>query len=78
MGMVSILISSARAFEQIVNIPSTEGPVLNLVKIGQSVSEKKTFKDYMSLYMYEYKAKGQGQITPMGQNFDCNWKVLPL
>ena len=32
----------------------------NLVKIGQSVSEK-TFKDYEILNMYI--AKGQGQIT---------------
>ena len=32
--------------------PSTEGPMWNLVKIGQAVSEKKTFKDYEILYMY--------------------------
>ena len=30
-------------------------------KIVQEVSEKKTFKDFMILYMYI--AKGQGQIT---------------
>ena len=33
-------------------------------------SEKKTFKDYMSLNMYI--AKGQGRITTREQNFDCN------
>ena len=41
---------------------STVGPKYNLVKIGQAVSEKKTFKDYEILYMYI--AQGQGQITP--------------
>ena len=38
-----------------------EGPKCNLVKTGQAVSEKKTFKDYEILYMYI--AQGQGQIT---------------
>ena len=33
-----------------VNIPSTEGPMWNLVKIGQVVSEM--FKDFMVLYLY--------------------------
>ena len=31
----------------------------NLVKIGQAVSEKKTFKDYKILYMYIAKGKGR-------------------
>ena len=34
----------------------------NLVKLGQAVSLKKTFKDYDILYMK--KKNGQGQITP--------------
>ena len=41
----------------------------NLVKIGQAVSEKKTFQDFMILYLYI--AQGQEQITP-GGNFDPN------
>ena len=69
MGMVAIVFSGAVPFEQIVNIPSTEGPMWNLVKICQAVSEK-MFKDNMILYMYI--AKGQGLLTPGGQNFDCN------
>ena len=40
MGTVAILFSSAEPFEQIDNIPSTKGPMKNLVKIGQAVSEK--------------------------------------
>ena len=52
MGMAATLFSGAKPFEQIVNIPSTDGSMLNLVKIGQAVSEKKTFKDFMILYMY--------------------------
>ena len=41
-----------------------------LVKTAQAVLEKKAFENYTILYMYV--AKGQGQITPRGQNFDCN------
>ena len=52
LGMTTILFNDAELFEQIDNIPSTEGPKCNLMKIGQFVSEKKTFKDYELLYMY--------------------------
>ena len=45
MGMAAILFNSAKPFEQIVNSPSTEGPMWNLVKTGQAVSEK-MFKDF--------------------------------
>ena len=60
--MAAILFSDAEPFEQIINILSTEGPMWNLVKIVQAVSEKKTFKDFTILYMYI--TQGQGQITP--------------
>ena len=70
MGMTAILFNDAELLEQSVNILSTEGPMWNLVKIGQVVSEKKTFKDFMVLYLYI--AQGQGQITPRGQNSDPN------
>ena len=69
MGMAAILSNSAEPFKQIVNTPSTEGPMWNLVKIGQAVSEKK-FKHYTILYIY--LALGQRQITSREQNFDCN------
>ena len=49
MGMAAISFNDAEPFEQNVNIPSTEGPMWNLVKIGQVVLEK-TFKDFMILY----------------------------
>ena len=62
MGMAAILFNGAEPFEQMFNIPSTEGPVWNLKKMSQAVSEKKTFKDFMILYLYI--AQGQGQITP--------------
>ena len=39
------------SFEQSVNILSTEDPMFSLVKIGQAVSEKKTFKDSTILYL---------------------------
>ena len=69
MGMAAILFNDPEPFEQIVNIPSTEGTMCNLVKIGQVVLEK-TFEDFMEIYLYE--AQGQGQITPRGQHFDPN------
>ena len=65
MGMTTILFNGAKPFEQIGNTLPTEGPVRNLVKIAQAVSEKKTFKNYTILYMYI--AQGQGQITHRGQ-----------
>ena len=58
MGMAAILFNGAEPFEQIGNTPSTEGPMWNLVKIAQVVSEKKTLKNYTTLYMYI--AQGQG------------------
>ena len=64
MGMAAILSSGAKSFEQIINIPLTEGPMWNLKKMGRAVLEKKTFKDFMILY--QYIAQGQGQITPGG------------
>ena len=70
-GMTATLFNDADQFEQIDNTPLTEGPVWNLVKTGQAVSEKKTFKYYENLYMYI--AQEQGQITP-GENFDYNRK----
>ena len=59
--MAAILFNNAEPFEQIDNMPSTEGPMWNLEKISQAVSERKTFKDYEILTMY--LAQGQGQIT---------------
>ena len=61
MGMAAILFNDAESFEQSVNIPSTEGPLRYLVKIGQVVLEKKNF-----MVLYLYIAQGQGQITPGG------------
>ena len=61
MGMAAILFNGAKPFEQIVNIPSTEGPMWSLKKMGQAVSEKKMFKDFMILYLY--RAQEQGQIS---------------
>ena len=49
---------------------------MNLVKIGQALSEMKRLKHHIILYMY--KAQGYGQITPRRQNFDCKLKVLLL
>ena len=92
MDMAAVLFKGTIPFAQTVNTPSTEGLMVNLMKIGRSVAEMKTFKDYTILYMY--LAKGQGQITPGGymcmlggggggregggggRNFVCNWNVL--
>ena len=45
MGTVAILFDGAEPFEQIGNTLLT-GPIWNLVKIAQTLSEKKTFKNY--------------------------------
>ena len=65
MGIAAILFNDAEPFEQSVNIPSTEGPMWNLVKIGQVVLEKKTHTGFKVLYLYI--AQGQGQITTRGK-----------
>ena len=70
MGMAAILFNCAEPFEQISKTLLKGGPMWNLVKIAQTVSEKKTFKNYTILYMYI--AQGQGQITLWGQKFDYN------
>ena len=50
--MAAILFNVVEPFEQTINIPLTEDSIWNLVKTGQVVSEKKTFKDFMTLNMY--------------------------
>ena len=57
MGIAAILFNDPEPFEQSVNIPSTEGPLWNLVKISQVVLEKKTFKYFMILYCIKHRAK---------------------
>ena len=65
---LAILFNGTKPFEQIVNTPLTEGPMWKNGKTAQAVSEKMIYKK--NIYMY--LAQGQGQITPSGQNFDCN------
>ena len=69
MGMAAILFNSAEPFEQNGKTLLTDGPMWNVVKLAQTVSEK-TFKNYTILYMYI--AQGQGQISLWGLNFDYN------
>ena len=59
--MAAILFNGAEPFEEIGNTLSAKGPLWNLVKIAQAISEKKTFKNYTILYMCI--AQRQGQIT---------------
>ena len=59
--MAAIMFNDAIPFEQIVNILLTKGPMWNLEKIGQAVSEK-TYKDYKTLLMHI--AQEKGQMTP--------------
>ena len=44
--MAAILFNDVEPFEQIDIMPLTESPMWNLVKIGQTVSEKNKFKEY--------------------------------
>ena len=56
MGVAAILFNGTEPFDLIINTLSTKGPMWNLVKIVQEVSEKK-FKDFMILYMYIARAR---------------------
>ena len=76
MGMGAILFNGVEPFKQIVNTLLTEGPMWNLVKIAQAVSEKKTFKNYTILYMYI--ARGKGRQPPRGKNLILTKTVLLL
>ena len=67
MGITAILFDGAEPLEQIGITFLTEGPMWNLVKIAQAVSEKKTFK-----ITCVYIAQRQRQITPRGQKCDYN------
>ena len=64
-GMAVILFNGTEPFERTVNTFLTEGligPMWNLVNIRPAIKEKKTYKDYMILYIYV--TQGQRQITP--------------
>ena len=67
MGMATILFNRAEPFKQIVNTLFTEGPMWNMEKIAQAVSEKKIFKDN-SIFTCMYIAQRQGLIRPQGKN----------
>ena len=60
MNMATILFNDAEPFEQIGNILLTEGPMWNLVKIAQAVSEKKPFKKLHN-FIHEYSPRGKGR-----------------
>ena len=44
MGMAAILFNDAEPFEQIDNMPWTEGPMWNLLKIGHAVQRRRRLK----------------------------------
>ena len=67
MDMAAILISGAKPFEQIGKTLLTEGPMWNLVKIAQAVSEKKTFKNYTIYTGIDPRARTE---YLRGQNFN--------
>ena len=59
MGMAAILFTDAKPFEQSVNILSTEGPMWNLVNIGQVVFREKEgwrFHGFIPVYSTEARA----------------------
>ena len=75
MDMAAILFNGTEPFEQIVNMPLTEGPMWDLVKIGEAVSEK--FKDFMILYLYIAQDNGRQPLGCRGDGgggakFICN------
>ena len=67
--MAAILFDNTEPFERNDNMPSTEGPMCNLVDISQGDSETKTVKVHEILYMFETKEARANKLG--GQNFDC-------
>ena len=63
--MVTILLNSAHPFKQIVNTPSTEGPIWYLVKIKHGFREDHLKITYLKITCFytSKNAQGQGQIT---------------
>ena len=49
-GMAATLFNGAEAFEQIVNTLWTKGPIWNLMKIAQAVSEKTFLLNFINVY----------------------------
>ena len=43
-----------------------------------TISLKSDFMHIFFMLLYMYIAPGQGQTTPLGQNFDVNRKALPF
>ena len=66
MGIAAILFNDAEPFEQSVNIPSTEGPMWNLVKIGQVVLEEEVYKFHGFIPVYSTGARAD---NPQGAKF---------
>ena len=66
MAMTATFFNGAEPFEQIVNIPSTEGSMRNLVKIGQAVSEKimQRLHDFIPVYCPGARADNLGEGGP--------------
>ena len=67
--MAATLFNFAEPFEQIGNTLSTEGPIRNLEKIAQAVSQKKAFKNHNFIHVYSPVARADNL---RGQNFDDN------
>ena len=65
----AISFSGAEPFEQIVKTISTRGPMWNLVKIVQAVSEKKCKKIHNNIHVYSPRARTD---SPQGTNLDLN------
>ena len=75
MSMAAILFNGTEPFKQNVNILLTEGPMWNLVKISQAVSEKKTLKItqfYTCNFIHVY-SPGARADSPQGIKFYTFW-----
>ena len=69
--MAAILFNRTEPLKQNVNTLLTEGPMCNLVKIAQAVSEK-TVKNF-TIFMHVYSPWARVD-NPRGQNFVCTEK----
>ena len=62
------------------NFMTTERPFLfaHMLQVSKRSLRNLILYAFFLIISYMYKAPGQGQINPWGQNFDVNRKLLPL
>ena len=75
MGMAASLFNGAEPFEEIAKILLSEGLCEIWWKLIKRFQRRRNSKIHNFIHVYSLR---QGQVTPRGQNFDCNLNVFIL